>query len=587
MLPPEQRLDAGHPARANGHDGLVPQHELVPVERVAEVGLELEPRHGLVAHGVVEDHVRGAPVGLGAIERGVRVAEHVGGAGVARRAQRDADARGGEDLLALERERLRELLTDPLGDEGGIAIVLEPGQQDGEFVSAEPRDGAGADPRVPRVGRLEPTDRVARSEARFQPMRGLHEQLITGVMPETVVDVLEMIQIQEQQREAEPRMPLAVLDQPAEPVHEQHAIRKPGQRIGHLAAGDVGQRPGHPGRPAAFVPDDHAAGEHPAILSLLVPHAMLALEAARSPGAMLLDLGPDPLDIVLVHAGEPDVERAAGRFAAEPEQFVPAMRVEDRAGVDLPVPEAIVAPAERQGISLFALGERALGLLPRELGADSSQRDGEVDRLGDVVVRAEIEGLDDVLRVRLRGHHDDGQLDWRVGDTQRAQQLDAAHGRHLDVEQDQIDALLSQEVERLGARRGNLDEVPLAPEASGEQVAVVLFVVDHEQSGAEHHAAPRRADSRGGSPAGGGLDSTAPGWRRHNRSIASRRRSALTGLDSTPAAPSATACARSSTTLTMTTGMAATAGFALRARSTSHPSPSGSRMSSRIRSGRT
>ena len=91
----------------------------------------------------------------------------------------------------------------------GLVDVLE---QDDELVAAETRRGVGV------------------ADARGQPGRGLAQELVPGDVAEGVVDVLEHVEVDEQQRSPGARAGRAgqgVL----EPVDEQEPVREPGERV--------------------------------------------------------------------------------------------------------------------------------------------------------------------------------------------------------------------------------------------------------------------------------------------------------------------------------------------------------------------
>ena len=81
------------------------------------------------------------------------------------------------------------------------------------------------------VGRSQPRHCVVSTNRVGQPFREQYQQLVAGAVPQTVVDMLEAIQIDEQHREAVVRMAAAADHRALEPFHEQGAIRQPGQRI--------------------------------------------------------------------------------------------------------------------------------------------------------------------------------------------------------------------------------------------------------------------------------------------------------------------------------------------------------------------
>ena len=90
--------------------------------------------------------------------------------------------------------------------------VAQPGLDDGEFVAAE----AG--------------QRVASAEQVLQALRRQLEQPVAGLVAEGVVDVLEAVEIEEQDREPGigAREPVQLL---VETLRKQEAVRQSGQRV--------------------------------------------------------------------------------------------------------------------------------------------------------------------------------------------------------------------------------------------------------------------------------------------------------------------------------------------------------------------
>jgi len=91
-------------------------------------------------------------------------------------------------------------------------ISLSASCQHGELVAAQPRGGVNG------------------AHAVFQAAAELPEGLITGVMPERVVDVLEVVHVEEQHRNGHAIAPLAgqrVLDA----VAQQRAVGQAGERV--------------------------------------------------------------------------------------------------------------------------------------------------------------------------------------------------------------------------------------------------------------------------------------------------------------------------------------------------------------------
>jgi len=69
---------------------------------------------------------------------------------------------------------------------------------------------------------------------------------------------------------------------------------------------------------------------------------------------------------------------------------LPTSRKIDALCFEVPVPKAIVRAAGGQRITLFALAQGVLGALAVDLRPDAGQRHRKIDRLGDVVVGAQV-----------------------------------------------------------------------------------------------------------------------------------------------------------------------------------------------------
>src|SRR5258706_12932315 len=118
-------------------------------------------------------------------------------------------------------------------------------------------------------------------------------------MAKTVVDHLEAIEIQEENREALARAPPLVLLEPAaEDFEEVGAVAQPRQRVAEAdgaqtlpvddVIGDVRDRPRNPkAEPAAA--DGHPAAQNPAVGAGLVANQLVVLDGLRFARAVRLD----------------------------------------------------------------------------------------------------------------------------------------------------------------------------------------------------------------------------------------------------------------------------------------------------------
>ena len=120
-----------------------------------------------------------------------------------------------------------------------------------------------------------------------------------------------------------------------------------------------------------------------------------------------------------------------------------------------------------------------LELLPLDGLADDDLELVDVERFGDVVVRAGLERLDGRLRRRMCRDHDDG--DRRVLALDLAQEIEPrAVGEH-EIAQHEIGLALLQHRARVRHRRRGFDAAAFFFEDDGQEVAQRRFVVDDEE----------------------------------------------------------------------------------------------------------
>ena len=129
------------------------------------------------------------------------------------------------------------------------------------------------------------------------------------------------------------------------------------------------------------------------------------------------------------------------------------------------------------------------------------------ERLGDVIVGAEIERLDLADLVAAAGqHHDRNRL---VARSHHPQQFEALHIGQSEIENDQI-GFLRQQLERRLAVRRLQDFVALRAQAHAQQLADGRLVIDHQNlERSRAHAAVSSCLVAGGT--GSLIVNTAPG----------------------------------------------------------------------------
>ena len=121
VLPPQQRLDAGHAPRGQVDHRLVVDAQLAAPQRTAQRVLDVETIDGAGAHRVVEHDPTCPAAILRLVHRGVGIADERFRIGLVVVRKRDADAHTNEHLGVVDDERSGHGFVDPLGD--GYRVV--------------------------------------------------------------------------------------------------------------------------------------------------------------------------------------------------------------------------------------------------------------------------------------------------------------------------------------------------------------------------------------------------------------------------------------------------------------------------------
>ena len=212
VAPAHERLDADHAAVVEPHHRLVVQLELAALDPAPQPRRERQPLER-VGRPVAVD-VDAAAGRLGRVHRGVGVLAQLVRARGVEREQAEADARVHEQLGGAERERRLQGVGDPLADRVGVraAVARNVAHEHEELVAA--------------LARYE----IAGPDGGAQPLRDLAQQLVAGVVPERVVDPLELVQVGVRERDPGAVHP-RVGDRGAQREVECGAVRQPGERV--------------------------------------------------------------------------------------------------------------------------------------------------------------------------------------------------------------------------------------------------------------------------------------------------------------------------------------------------------------------
>ncbi|OHD68141.1 MAG: hypothetical protein A2177_03385 [Spirochaetes bacterium RBG_13_68_11] len=182
--------------------------------------------------------------------------------------QRDADADPEVQRVAVEDERCPERLYELVSDKGCVSVGRQEREQDGELVAALAEH------------------EVAGSHGAADPAGRLPQHPVAGLVAEGVVDVLEVVEVEEEERlrpvRAEPVGPGQGFPQP---VLEGLAVREAGQLVDVREGGELLLRFALTGHQA--VQRRHHAVEAPGEVAELVvpPHRDAGVEPAVGHGS--------------------------------------------------------------------------------------------------------------------------------------------------------------------------------------------------------------------------------------------------------------------------------------------------------------
>src|ERR1043165_7366802 len=180
MVPAHEGFEAGETSRRQSHNRLVVNSEFLVFDRLSQIAFELQPRNGARMHPAVKQFVTRLAILLRAIHRDVSVTQNVVGPIVTTRAERDTDTCRSECRVLVEHKWLAQFVLNPLCDSDGVSCVSHAAQKDGKLVATET------------------CERVDRTQCAFETLGKSHEQQVAMCMAQTIVDVLETIEIEKE-----------------------------------------------------------------------------------------------------------------------------------------------------------------------------------------------------------------------------------------------------------------------------------------------------------------------------------------------------------------------------------------------------
>ena len=368
MIPAQQGLETGDRLVGEADDRLVMDDHLLAFERPAQVGLHRQDIGGVLAQGraIGLNAVAAEPFGL--LHGDLAVLDHLLDAAQLWVHHGDADRSGEEDFAIGEGDGGAQGAAQGIG-EGGDAFGFLLGDQDeAEAVAVEPGQGV--------LGLQQPSE----------PARDRQQNGIADRQADAVIDFLEAVDVDDEDRRPGRPFRLGAGDRGVEPVEEQFAVGQAGQIVVHgiveqallggLDLGDVGQ--------GADTADDLAvAAQHrpgaklePAVMAVIGAEPEFLGDAAAALVDHGIEGGAETIAIAGMEHAEPVAGAAFERTALEAERVLGLGAGENAVAGDVPVPDH-VARAD-QGKRL------ALGVADQTFGdgaaGESVLHDGEAEQ---------------------------------------------------------------------------------------------------------------------------------------------------------------------------------------------------------------
>ena len=419
VLPAQQRLVAEGRPTAQVDDRLVVQAELVEGDGRHELGPQGEVGQRLRAHIGVEDLPAPSSRGLRPVERRVCLGEQLR-AGRGGRGDRDPDRQRGAHLFAPEPQRLPHRHEDPLGDHDGLGGTGQVLQDDDELVPTEAPRGVD----LPQLT----TDRGGQG----------NQQVVTDPVAQAVVDELEVVDVQEQDRDG-PGVTTGAGQRLVQPVQQQLPVGQPREGVVQRPVPELllhafllqharlqlGVHPGVVDRKRGLDREhlQHGAvglvGAHPVTRHVDAQHTEQCAVPAVQRGEQCVQRVPRVLAAVDRQVGHEEVEVAVDRLlgtAVEEAQAATGLGGGEQLG-----PVLARGLLALQGVAHVVRTREGHDVEATSLDDEVDDRDPEAelldDRLGHLLQRqGEVQrcpqALGDVHQhaSRPRGHRDDGGL---------------------------------------------------------------------------------------------------------------------------------------------------------------------------------
>ena len=159
------------------------QRKLAVLQGAPQVVFQFQTAQRVGAHAGLVDRVTGFAAPFGLIHRRIRVTQKFIGVDVAFARKRDANRRRRENFALADGKRFAQRLQNALGHQNRVARGFDAFEQNHEFVAAKTRRS------------------VAAAQRSAQTVGDADQQFVARRVAQTVVDIFEIVQVNENHRE--------------------------------------------------------------------------------------------------------------------------------------------------------------------------------------------------------------------------------------------------------------------------------------------------------------------------------------------------------------------------------------------------
>ena len=256
MGPAHQRFKADDSPAAEIDFGLVMENQLAGSQCAPQVGFDLQSGDGALPHGGIEDRKTRLAGSFGGVHGDIGVAQNFFGRLIVVVTKRHSHAEGGEHRTAFEQEGKTHVGLNAFGDAPGVFDGVNVFDEHGKLIAAEARHGAA-----------QAAHEIGRANGLGQTQGHTDQQLVSCDVAETVVDDLEVIEIEKEHAEDPAGIELALLHAAAQALGKEGAVGEAGQGVHRGMAAHL--FPGGEGHAAVIMGamgddcEEHGADEQP------------------------------------------------------------------------------------------------------------------------------------------------------------------------------------------------------------------------------------------------------------------------------------------------------------------------------------